>query len=215
MSAILDDVPADAARLIDDACRPRHFANRQVIFHEGAPADSVHFIIAGAVAVRVSTPAGEQATLDLLGPGDCVGELAVLPPAAPRSGTAIALGPVETKALPASRFIELREQFPHVTEVLVSLLARRNRTMVARLAEALYVPADARVARRLFDIAQKFAPDSPDALLLTQDDLAGLAGTTRETVNRVLRLLAEDGVVELGRGRIAVLDRAALAALAH
>jgi CRP/FNR family cyclic AMP-dependent transcriptional regulator len=77
---------------------------------------------------------------------------------------------------------------------------------VGRLAEVASVAADVRVLRRLTEVAELFGGDGDGAVVpLTQDDLAGLAATTRETVNRALRRQVTDGTVELGRGRIVVI----------
>jgi CRP-like cAMP-binding protein len=77
--------------------------------------------------------------------------------------------------------------------------------------EALYLPVDVRVARRLARLAGLYAGDNGSAeIRLTQDDLASMAGTTRATTNRVLQELAAKGVLSLSRGRIVVRDRIAL-----
>ena len=94
-----------------------------------------------------------------------------------------------------------------MSEVLLHLLAERIRRLDARLLEALYVPADVRILRRLGELAVMYGEVIP----LTQEDLAGLAGTTRATANRVLRREVESGTVTLSRGRITVLDREAVA----
>jgi CRP/FNR family cyclic AMP-dependent transcriptional regulator len=209
---LLEGIPDDEARRVLARCRRRRFAAREVIFHEGDPADGMHLIAAGRVTVRVTTSSGSTATLDIVGPGDPLGELALLTAGAPRSATATALVATETMALAGSVFAELRATFPAVTDVLVAVLAERNRSLTARLMEALYLPAETRVARRLLDVAARFPGKGagPVVVSLTQDDLADLAGTTRETVNRTLGQLAARGVVAVGRGRVTVLDEAAL-----
>jgi CRP-like cAMP-binding protein len=210
---LLSGLPPDDVRLVLSRSRRRKFRRGEVIFHEGDPADAVHLITSGRVAVRVATPLGDAATLDLVGAGEVVGEQALLPPAGPRSATALALEPTETMALSASDFAVLRTEHPSVDGVLLALLARRNRSLAARLAEALYSSAETRVLRRLLEVATLYEDDDAgeDAIvLLTQDDLAGLAGTTRETVNRVLRKEADIGSLELARGRVTVRDRASL-----
>jgi CRP-like cAMP-binding protein len=96
-------------------------------------------------------------------------------------------------------------------------LADRVLRLNERLIEALYVPVEARVARRLLSVARHYAqPGDPLVIVpLTQDDVAGLAGTTRESVNRLLRRLQEDGVLELRRGEISLLDQERLTRLAR
>lgn len=84
-----------------------------------------------------------------------------------------------------------------------------------QLMEALFVPVDRRVVRRLLSLAEIYAARDQvgdGEVALTQDDLASLAGTSRATVNRVLRQAEDAGAVSLSRGRIKVTDRAPLLA---
>ena len=210
---LLQGLPQDDVRRVVAAARLRKFAKNETLFHEGDPGRSVHLITKGRLAVRVTTPLGETATIDVLGAGDIVGELALLGGDPLRSANVVALESVETLMLDQEAFSDLRHDRPEVTEVLVGVLAARVRRLNAQLLEALYVPADVRVIRRLLALADLYGSESgPVTVPLTQEDLAGLAGTTRATVNRVLRREEQDaGSVSLGRGKITVSDRAALA----
>lgn len=208
----MEDLPADEAERVLAAGRRRRFRRGDHLFTEGDAPDGLHLIMDGCVAIRVSTEAGDRATIDVVGPGDAIGELALLLPEARRAATAVALEAVETIVLSATSFAELRDRFPSVTDQLLSVLARRNRTMDALLADALYATAEMRVGRRLLDVSGRWSKGSGACVVpLTQDDLAGLAGTTRETVNRVLRTLSDDGTVHVERGRVRILEPGALA----
>jgi CRP-like cAMP-binding protein len=80
------------------------------------------------------------------------------------------------------------------------------------LTEALFVSAEVRVLRRLSELATLYAPKAATASVpLAQRELAELAGTSRATVNRVLRAEAERGTVSLGRNRITIADPTGLA----
>ncbi|HWV85415.1 MAG TPA: helix-turn-helix domain-containing protein, partial [Capillimicrobium sp.] len=80
-----------------------------------------------------------------------------------------------------------------------------------QLVEALYLPADTRVRRRLLDAVAAYGPvERGTAVPLTQEELASLAGTSRATVNKVLREEQAAGTVELSRGRTTLLDPPAL-----
>ena len=72
--------------------------------------------------------------------------------------------------------------------------------------EAMFVPADIRVLRRLLEVAQRFGENDGTRITLTQDDLASMAGSTRSTANRVLKRAEADGLLRLARGRIEILD---------
>ena len=202
----LKGLPDEWVRDLLARSRRRRFARREVLFHEGDPAASLHLVAKGRVAIRVTTPLGDVATLDLLGPGSVLGEMALLAPGGVRSATAVALEPTETHTVDSTTFAELRREQPMLTDVLVALLAARVRQLNDRLLEALYVPADVRLLRRILELADVYGADIP----LTQEDLAGLAGATRATVNRVLAREAKAGAVSLGRGRLTIADRTAL-----
>jgi len=200
---LLRGLDAELVREMLTSSRRRRFARREILFHEGDPAGSLHLVAKGRVAIRVTTPLGDVATLDLVGAGRVLGEMALLGPGGSRSATAIALEPTETHAIDASAFAELRRVHPELTEVLVALLAARVRQLNERLLDALYVPADTRLLQRVRELADVYDAEIP----LTQEDLAGMAGTTRATVNRVLRREEKVGTVSLGRGRLTILDR--------
>ena len=205
--SLLKDLPDDTVRELLAGSRRRRFARREVLFHAGDPAASLHLLAKGRVAIRVTTPLGDVATLDLVAPGGMIGEMALLAPGARRSATAVALEPAETHSIDVGVFAEMRRRQPELTEVIVVLLAARVRQLNERLLEALYLPADVRLLRRLVQLASIYGPEVP----LTQEDLAGLAGATRATVNRVLRREEKEGTVVLGRGRLTILDQRALA----
>ena len=186
--------------------RRRTFARGEVVFHEGDPGDALHLIAKGRFAVRVTTRLGERATLAIRGPGEAFGELALINNA-PRSATVAALEPGETFSIRQAEFDELRREHPGVNRILVSLLANSVRRMDELIVEALYAGAEKRVLRRLRDLAALYREDSQSITIpLTQDDLAGLAGTSRATVNRVLREEEQRGTVSLGRGKTTIVD---------
>jgi len=204
---MLDGLAEAEVRRVIASARRRRFAAGEVLFHEGDPATTVHLVAKGRIAVRVTTPRGEVATVDLLLAGDVVGELALLAPGRRRAATAMAMEPTETLSIDESTFSDLRRDDPIVSDFLVELLAARVHRLTARLLDALYLPADVRLRRRILELAEVYG----DMVPLTQEDLAGLAGTTRATVNRALRAEEKLGAIELSRGRLRIIDRAGLA----
>ncbi len=204
---MLEGLPEEEVRRLIASARRRRFARQEVLFHEGDPATTVHLVAKGRIAVRVTTPQGEVATVDLVLTGDVVGELALLSPGRRRGATAVAMEPTETLSIDETTFSSLRRDDPAVSDFLVQLLAARVHRLTDRLLEALYLPAEIRLLRRLVQLTAIYGAEVP----LTQEDLAGLAGATRATVNRVLRREEKEGTVVLGRGRLTILDPQALA----
>ena len=99
--------------------------------------------------------------------------------------------------------------------MLVRLLAERVAFLSERLVEAYTVDAETRVVRRVLELGRVYGGAPPIVIPLIQDDVAALAGTSRATVNRVLRNAEQRGLVELGRGRTVVVDPEGLARLAR
>ena len=207
---LLDGIPEEPRRRVLAAGRLRRFARGEVIFHEADPGDSLHLIAKGRVAIRVTTPVGEVATLAVLGPGDFFGELALLGPGS-RTATVVALEKAETVSIHRDVFETLKSEHPSVETFLTGVLGAQVRRLSGQVLEALFVPADKRVLRRLWELAKQYGDGVEGTLIpLTQEDLASVAGTSRATVNRVLGQATDAGFVEVSRGKITVVDPAML-----
>lgn len=204
---LLSDLPPDDVRQLLTVARRRTFRKGEVVFHRDDPAESLHVIVRGRFAARVLTPLGDTVLLEVLGPGQSFGELALLLPEARRSATVSALEEGETRSVYRDDFTLIQRTHPGVKDVLLRLLAEQLRRATDRIVEAHYVDAETRVRRRLVELAATYGSD---VVPLTQEDLAAMAGTSRATVNRVLREEEDRGVVALTRGRTTILDLEAL-----
>jgi len=210
--ALLRGVADEDVAELTERARRRRFAAGEVVFHAGDPADTLHLVRSGRFAVRITTEFGSTATLNVVGPGGAFGELALLTPEAPRSATVAALEEAETLSIHQLDFDRLRRRRPQTDALLVEVLAARVRELSEQLVEALHIPADTRVRRRLLDVVGAYGPAEAGAVVpLTQEELASLAGTSRATVNRVLREEQAHGTIELSRGRTTLRDPGALA----
>jgi CRP/FNR family transcriptional regulator, cyclic AMP receptor protein len=202
--------PPDRHRLVT-SLRRRTYRRDEVIFHQGDPADTLHLIAVGHVSVRVTLRGGEFVVVAILGPGDAFGELALVGGPHPRGATVVALERCETLSLGRNQFERLRTSYPGIDRFLVELLSARVEKLNTYLLEALYVPAERRVLRRLLDLCELYIGDDQRIVIpVTQEMLASLAGTTRPTANQVLRRLVASEIVEVSRSQIVVLNRRAL-----
>jgi CRP/FNR family transcriptional regulator, cyclic AMP receptor protein len=201
--SLLADLPPEDVQQVLSIARRRTFSRGEVVFHDGDPADSLHLVVRGRFGARVLTPLGDSVLIDVVGPGESFGELALLLPEARRSATAEALEDGETRSVYGEDFARLQRAHPGVKDVLLRLVAVRLRRSTERLVEAHYVDAETRVRRRLSELA---AATEDGVVRLTQEDLAALAGTSRATVNRVLGEEAKLGAVARARGRTTVHD---------
>jgi CRP-like cAMP-binding protein len=204
---LLADLPPEDVRTLLSIARRRTFSRSEVVFHRDDPADSLHLVVRGRFGARVLTPLGDSVLVDVLGPGQSFGELALISPEARRSATVEALEAGETRSVYRDEFARLQREHPGVKDVLLRLLAEQLRRSTDRVVEAHHVDAETRVRRRLFELTALY---EDGVVPLTQEDIAALAGTSRATVNRVLREEQRLGSVMLSRGRTTVLDRESL-----
>ncbi|HEY8646629.1 MAG TPA: Crp/Fnr family transcriptional regulator [Gaiellaceae bacterium] len=202
---LLAGVSAEDIRRLVAVAQRRTFRRGQVVFHDDDAADALHLVVSGHFAVRVTIPTGESVLLAIVGLGDAFGELALVSESN-RGATVQAFSDGETLALHRDAFEALRLARPQVDRSLAVILAERLRRVNDLLTEAHYVDAEVRVRRRLVELGEAFDGTIP----LTQEEIAQTAGTSRATVNRVLREEEAAGAVELGRGRTTITDAAAL-----
>jgi CRP-like cAMP-binding protein len=209
---LLAGLPEDDVRQLLSIARRRTFDRGEVVFHRDDPAESLHLVVRGHFAARLQTAVGDTVLLDVVGPGGSFGELALLLPDSRRSATVSALERGETRSVYRDDFSELQRRHAGVKDVLLRLLAEQLRRASERLVEAHYVDAETRVRRRVAELCETYAGgDGPPVVPLTQEDLAAMGGTSRATVNRVLRDEERRGTVALSRGRVTVLEPAELA----
>ena len=208
---LLDGVPPDQVRELLQVARRRRFARNEVVFHRDDPGDSVHLVQSGRFAVRVATALGDMTTIAIRGPGESFGEMALVAEHPRRSATVAALEDAETMSVYKVDFDHVRARHPSVDRILLRFLTNEVRVLNERLLEALYVPVEKRVRRRLVELAALYGGGERAVVRLTQETIAELAGATRPTVNQVLRDEEKRGTIELGRGRIDVIDVADIA----
>ena len=208
---VLASLPPQERRGLVAGLRRRSYDRDEVIFHQGDPADTLHLIATGHVSVRVTLPGGEFVVVAIHGPGEAFGEIALVGGPHVRSATVIALEQCETLSLGRDEFDRLRASYPGVDRFLVELLSARVERLDNYLLEALYVPAERRVLRRLLRLCEQYGGDDQRIVIpVTQEMLANLAGTTRPTANQVLRRLVANDIVSISRSQIVVLDRQSL-----
>ncbi|WP_340540238.1 Crp/Fnr family transcriptional regulator [Nocardioides sp. GXZ039] len=191
--------------------RPRRFDRNEVVCHAGDPADSLHLVEAGHLAVRGALPSGNTATFRVLAAGDYFGELALLRKDGLRTASVVALEPSRTLVIAGTTFRRLLESDPRMGVALSALLADRIDQLSGRLLETMYVGLDRRVYGRLLELATSYGiADNRASIPLGQTSIADLVGATRPSVNQVLQRLARDGLVEIRRGGVDLLDVAEL-----
>lgn len=185
--------------------RRRKYRSGEALFHEGDPGHSVYFLQAGQVKIVQILPDGAEVILDYAGPGDCVGEMALVDDGL-RSATAIALEAVEVLALTREQFMEFLRQYPAVSLLMLRHAVGMVRRMNEQVQTLLSLDATGRLAKKLLDLAERHGQQTPRGLdvglRISQDQLAQMVGAARSTVNKQLGWFQERGILTLERERI-------------
>ena len=200
--------PGATASLIAQL-RPVEFRRGQEIFHQGDPGDTLFIIVSGKVKIAYENPDGRASLLALLGPSDVFGELAIFDPG-PRTSTAAAVTPVRASFMDRVALRTWITDYPEIGEQLLRVLARRLRRTQDTYSDMIFTDVPGRVARQLLELAQRFGTAEGSGLRvshdLTQEELAQLVGSSRETVNKALSDFAHRGWLRLESRNVLIKD---------
>jgi CRP-like cAMP-binding protein len=217
--ALLQGVPAFSALGDEDLMRvaevtvPRSFRPGEVVFHEGDQSDTCYVVRSGHVRVVREHTDGRSLTLATMGPGDIFGELAIFDEER-RSATVESLEETEVVAILAGDMRRMLREHPDIAVKLLAALSRRLRETNERLSRQSFQTVQSRVAAVLAELVatarSEGAVETDVLITATQNDLAQLAGSSRESASRFLAVLERAGIITQGRGKLIVHDPAAL-----
>ncbi len=181
----------------------------QVICLRGDPGNSLYLIRSGRIRVVLTSPAGKEVQLNLLSPGDFVGDLALLDGEA-RSADVIAHDDCELLALDRSEFLGFLDTHPAVAKHLLAIMSRRLRHNADLIEEVAFLDVGTRLARLLLALADERGERSGDQILiggsLSQSDLANMISATRESVNKWLAVYRRQGLLDWRQGQLVILQ---------
>ena len=207
----------DDRRQLAAVATVRHFDKGSVLFSEGDPSDQLFTVVVGRVKVFKTTPRGADVILEIFGPGDPVGAVAVYESRA-YPATAVALEPTTCITLARQAFFALLETHPTMVLGLLTGLTHRLVELTNRLAELSGGRVDARLARFFLKLAGDMGQPRPEGmfipLALSRQELADMIGTTIETSIRIMSRWNKDNIVLTEKDGFVVVDRAALEAVA-
>jgi CRP-like cAMP-binding protein len=212
---LFEHLTADECARLESHSRARSFPRRSVVYFPDEPGESVLLLTRGRVKIMALTPDGRETIFAFIEPGELFGELAVLDPA-PRSEHAEAVEDSHALAIPREELLWLMGRRPDVAMSVTKLLGLRLRRIENRLKNLLFRSNRERTVAVLLELlgshGQLVGGRWEIGLRLSHQELANLIGATRETVTLTLGQLQKEGLVEVTRRRITVLDRGRLAA---
>jgi CRP-like cAMP-binding protein len=190
--------------------RRREWQRGEVLFHAGDRADSAIVMLGGLVKIHRTASDGAEVVFGLCGPGDLLGEVAAVREAV-RSAAVTALDSVRTVVISVPDFRDFLSAQPRATLALLSLTLGRLYDADRRRIEFATAGSLARVSSRLVELAERFGVSRDDgaidvALPISQEELASLSASSRESTARALRTLRELGVIQTRRLGLTVLD---------
>jgi CRP/FNR family cyclic AMP-dependent transcriptional regulator len=191
----------------------RSFPRGAALFHERQTADRVLVLLEGCVKLSCVSDSGKEVVLAIRGPGDLLGELAAID-GEPRSATATALEPVQALSLAASDFQRFLKAHPRVALTLLKVVTKRLRDADRKRVEFAAEDSMTRVAARLVELSERFGDEVAQGveieLPISQEELAGWTGCSRDSVVNALQSMRGLGWIETHRRRIVVRDVDAL-----
>lgn len=204
------DLHEDALAEVNGLARARGYVPGETVISAGSPADALLIVASGALRWSRPTAEGKDVVLDLLGPGDVCGSLPLL-------GDARHVDDVVGQTagcvlvFDAAAFGAVLDRYPSVTRRALEAVASRLEEAHEAIRRLSVATVGDRVAAVLARLDLHLGRGARAVRLpVTQEELAGMVGSTLETVNRSLARLRRRGAIETGRGWVRVLERDAL-----
>jgi CRP-like cAMP-binding protein len=185
----LDD---DALAKVVEAGMDLEMLRGDVLFREGDDPDELFVVVSGRIAIANKSIDGRESMVALMEEGDLFGEMGLFDGRG-RSAEARALETSVVTAVPYGPVRSLYEDDPALLWRVVAMLAGRLRTMDTALADSVFLDVTGRTAKRLLDLA---GDEDEFSLPITQEELAGMVGASRERVNKAIASFIRLGWIE-------------------
>jgi CRP/FNR family transcriptional regulator, cyclic AMP receptor protein len=193
----------------------RFYEEGAIVFSQGDPGDALYGVVTGRIRISASTREGKEMFLNIMEPGDTFGEIALLD-GNPRTATASATATCELMIIPRAQFLSLLEREPPLAIHLLQLLCQRIRWTSGWAEDSALLAVPTRLARRLLSLAKLHGHNAQKGveLLISQEEMGRFLGLSRQAVNQYLQEWKAKGWVDVGRGKVTILNETALQALA-
>lgn len=203
-------LPGEQLRALARGMNRRRYAKGQTILQQGEEGDSLFIIVSGRVRIYTQSAEGHELSVWICDKGDFFGEMALLS-GEPRSACAKAMQTTDVLVLHRQAFRQFLLSTPQAAIHIIEILSMRLRHTTESAGGLMSLSVTQRVARTLLQLVERYGADAGDAgviidLDLSQEAIATLVGTTRESANRALSSLRDQGIVQIDRARIRVLQ---------
>jgi CRP-like cAMP-binding protein len=193
--------------------RRRSYDARQTLFLEGDKAHGLFVVVSGRVKVFKTSPKGREQTLMIMGPGEPVGEVAVLSGES-YPASAETLEPTDALYVPRQAFLDMVSREPEVAMRLLSALSARLRSFATLIEDLSLREVGGRLAAYLLSLAKEGGVDEEVELDVSRTELSAAVGTVPETLSRAFQQLSRAGAVETQGRKVHIKDRRVLERMA-
>jgi CRP-like cAMP-binding protein len=191
------------------------FRKHQTIFREGDPSEKFYVVVSGSVAVVRVNSEGRETILSLLKGNDFFGEMSIFDSVV-RSAAVRTVTAAEVAMIDREDFMALLDHSPQIGRLLIIALADRLRAANALIASTTSQDIRSRLAALLLNLMERFGEPAPNgvriALRLTNQEMANMIGTTRETVNRTLNRFWDERLIDMRTANVVIVEEEKLRA---
>jgi CRP/FNR family cyclic AMP-dependent transcriptional regulator len=202
-------MPGEQLQTLAGALKRRTYRRGAQILQQGEAGDSLFIVVAGRVRIYTLSPEGHELSVWICDEGDFFGEMALLN-GEPRSASAEAMQATEVLVLQRQAFRDYLLANPAAAIHTIEVLSKRLRSTTEDAEGLLSLSVTQRIARKLLQLMERYGVPGEQGVLidlnLSQEAMATLVGTTRESANRALSALRDQGIVHVGRDGIRVID---------
>jgi CRP/FNR family transcriptional regulator, cyclic AMP receptor protein len=207
--SVADDV---VERLAAYSRITRH-ARGDALFRKGDDGAGLVIVMSGGIKVVLPSAEGHEIVLNVIGPGEVVGEIALLD-GQPRTADCIALAATETLSLDRRDFLPLLQSRPEVALAMIDVLCERLRKTSSHVENLVFSDPEVRLARAVLDLSGRILVAGSRRIVMTQQQLGTMIGLSRESTNKILRRWEKGGAIVLSKGGLEVIDAGPLKRLA-
>lgn len=207
------DLQVEDLEIILQSGSEKRYRENEVIFHAEDLGSCIFILKSGLVKISICDKNGKEDILKVMYPFDFFGEMSILD-GQHRSATVTAMEKSTAFIIEKNSFLKLIKEYPQIAFNMLATMCRRARKTNEKIASLRFADAYGKVARVLLDIADENGVREENGMVinlkLSRQELAELAGVTRETATRILAEFQENGCIEIGKRKISILNEAVL-----
>ncbi|MBT8356673.1 MAG: Crp/Fnr family transcriptional regulator [Desulfobacterales bacterium] len=194
---------------LSESVRLQSLKKGQTLFRKGDEGSSLYIIKQGTIKIVLPSRLGDEVIVTMFSAGDFLGEMALFD-GKPRSADALAMEPSQIYVLNRNDFLIFLQSNINAMKSILSQLTNRLRNTDDFLESTCFLSVSARLAKKLLELAESYGQNDGDKvyidLSLTQKEIGDMIGSTRESINKELKILRDKGLITMQENKIQIVD---------